>query len=737
MANVQVYSHFFTVKNSNNAIKRILYNIAGDYTVFGMVFDERRRKKVWKPVKTFGFYTLETDTFRFHIAQFKQFMDAVSSSGEHVHIEKIPLYIPDSVDYVTNPKMKLRPDQEKAAEFIMDDSDAEAHYPLLSMPTGTGKSLSSDSQVLTGDGFKRIDELVLGESLQGCYGQAMEVTGIYPQGVLDVYEVVFEDGRSVKCSDDHLWAIRKEGEDFLEVTELKHFKDRLNEESLYIPLIKGYSSRSRAVRTGIDYLLKYHSFEQKENHICFLVYDRWIAEYYIEATRRCGGIASIIFNVNMDAWEITIDLRQPSPYNLLGDPAYENYGFLKIVSVRHVGKSECICISVSDKTQLFVTNDYIVTHNTVTALTAAARLGKRISISVLAGYVDKWVEDCQNILMLDDEDIFCVSGKNSVVDLCQMAIESQSDTSKLPKVIIYSLNTIGRWQNAYINKPSDPELSAYGLKPWELSKMCRIGTNIFDENHQHLHAVYRMFCFLHVPKTISLSATMLSKDQTELRIQRMMYPRAKRFEEIKMRQYIKSYACQYQIHNFIHSRIRTSEFGSNNYSHVAFEKSILSHRTLRFQYIKMIVAMVEGSYHKDFKPGDKCAVFVSTHAMAKEVCKAIKAKLPNYDTRTYLEEDPYENAIDSDIRVTTILSGGTAIDIPGLCVSILTVSIDSPKSNIQVLGRLREIPGREVRFYYLYCSSIPKQVDYHKNKLDLIKERTAEQNDLHLEALIP
>lgn len=318
-----------------------------------------------------------------------------------------------------------------------------------------------------------------------------------------------------------------------------------------------------------------------------------------------------------------------------------------------------------------------------------------------------------------------------------MVLEHEKTPEKMPRATVISLNTIGKWQKKYIDNPADPELAMYGMKPWELMEKAKIGTNIFDENHQHLHAVYRMFTFLHIPQTISLSATLLSEDQTELRIQRMMYPRENRFEKIKMKKYIEVFACQYQIADLANARIQTTERGSNAYNHGAFEKSILANRTIRQQYIDMITRMVKGAFVETREDQDKCIVFVSSHAMAKEVCRQLKAIYPDKDIRTYLEEDPLDNLMEPEICVTTVLSGGTAHDIPNLTVSIQTISLNSIKSNLQVLGRLREIPGKSTRFYYLYCSSIPKQVEYHTNKLTMFKDRCKEHKELILEPIRP
>lgn len=379
------------------------------------------------------------------------------------------------------------------------------------------------------------------------------------------------------------------------------------------------------------------------------------------------------------------------------------------------------------------------TGKTVTALVTASEIGKRLAVVVLSGYVDKWVKDVMEVYDIEREEICVIQGGTSVVNATHWIDANGVNASgqKLPKVFVFSIDTLSRWLKRYEENPHATEMEVYGCLPDELMQRLRVGTVIFDEIHQHLHKIFRFFCFLDVSWTISLSATMLSSDMQIARIQRMMFPRHRRFEEIKMEQYIKCYACSYQIQNFHSSKIRTTEFGSNRYSHTAYEKSLLSHKTLGKQYVDMIVNLAIERYHLDYIEGDKMVIFVGTHKMARRVCEELKRRLPQYDTRTYLEGDPYENAIDSDIRVTTIISMGTAFDVPNLRVSIMTNSIDSAQSNLQVLGRLRKLSDRDVKFFYLYSSSIQRHVAYHNNKVELFKPKVMFINHLVLETLRP
>lgn len=74
-----------------------------------------------------------------------------------------------------------------------------------------GKAQSLDSLLLTPSGWARMGDLKLGQALSSDDGKPSVVTGIFPQGLLQEYLITFKDGRSVKCSADHLWKVGQSG----------------------------------------------------------------------------------------------------------------------------------------------------------------------------------------------------------------------------------------------------------------------------------------------------------------------------------------------------------------------------------------------------------------------------------------------------------------------------------------------------------------------------------------------
>lgn len=84
---------------------------------------------------------------------------------------------------------------------------------LESSAQGVGKSIANSEKIPTPNGWKTIKDIKVGDYLFDAEGKPTKVLGVYPQGKLDVYQVTFNDGRTVKCSKDHLWSYYKATED--------------------------------------------------------------------------------------------------------------------------------------------------------------------------------------------------------------------------------------------------------------------------------------------------------------------------------------------------------------------------------------------------------------------------------------------------------------------------------------------------------------------------------------------
>lgn len=366
---------------------------------------------------------------------------------------------------------------------------------------------------------------------------------------------------------------------------------------------------------------------------------------------------------------------------------------------------------------------------TLTSSFCAVKLGKRILICVRPLFMKKWAEDIFDIFKVKKTETLSVQGSDQLKGLLSIAKEPEF---KKVKVILVSLPTVRNWFKAYETLGSKACREAgYDCDPDQFYEHLGVGMRLIDEVHIDFHFNFIHDLYTNVNKGISLSATLLNLDPFMEKMYNLAYPKLDRYNGGELKKYTKSFAVMYDFQ--FQRRVNTKDFGSNTYSHIAFEKSIMSsnNKGLLNNYCGMIYDILNIKFLPTFTKGKKAVVYAASKKMCTAIAEFLKKQLPDMDVRRYIGkdpkepgiEDPYENLLDADIRVTTIQSGGTGHDIKGLTDVIMTNCIQSIQQNIQVLGRLREIIGGETRFYYLTCYSLEKQMKYHFDKIEMLKER--------------
>jgi replicative DNA helicase len=78
---------------------------------------------------------------------------------------------------------------------------------ILAARPSMGKAQPLDSNVLTTGGMKLMADLQVGDQLASIDGQPSKVTGIFPQGIKQVFKITFSDGRTCQATGEHLWRV--------------------------------------------------------------------------------------------------------------------------------------------------------------------------------------------------------------------------------------------------------------------------------------------------------------------------------------------------------------------------------------------------------------------------------------------------------------------------------------------------------------------------------------------------
>lgn len=77
---------------------------------------------------------------------------------------------------------------------------------------GLGKAQPLDAKIMTPDGWKRMGDMKVGDLVIAVDGTAVPVTGVFPQGEKEIFEVEFSDGAKTRCCDEHLWFTETEND---------------------------------------------------------------------------------------------------------------------------------------------------------------------------------------------------------------------------------------------------------------------------------------------------------------------------------------------------------------------------------------------------------------------------------------------------------------------------------------------------------------------------------------------
>lgn len=77
---------------------------------------------------------------------------------------------------------------------------------------GTSKAQPLDAKILTKNGWVLMGDLKIGDKILTEKGDETTVLRIFPQGIKNVNKVIFSDGSSTECCDEHLWLTQDERE---------------------------------------------------------------------------------------------------------------------------------------------------------------------------------------------------------------------------------------------------------------------------------------------------------------------------------------------------------------------------------------------------------------------------------------------------------------------------------------------------------------------------------------------
>lgn len=352
---------------------------------------------------------------------------------------------------------------------------------------------------------------------------------------------------------------------------------------------------------------------------------------------------------------------------------------------------------------------------TFCSMKAAETLGTLTCWQMGGKYIEKWIGDLMETLQLAKKEICVIRGSAALLNAINLSIAGEFNY----KAILLSTTTMARFYKDYENG----KLRGYPIKPEDFWKVMGIGLRVVDEAHENQHQIFKMDLYAHLPKTIFLSATVETDSPFRNRMLQIQWPEKMRFKPGDFDRYIRVRALTYELWNVETIRHINQQ---KMYSHTLFEESIMKKPLHLAHYLAMIDALVYEYYCSRREDGQKCLVFAATKEMCGRIADHLDRRNPTLEVSRYISEDDYEVLMESDISVSTALSAGTGVDIPGLRYSLMTTNVSSSQANIQIVGRLRKLkdwPDVEPEFMYILARNLPKHMEYHDKKKKLLRPR--------------
>lgn len=277
-----------------------------------------------------------------------------------------------------------------------------------------GKALLDSELIYTPHGSKKIGFADIGDIIYGDDGKLTTIVGVYPQGFVDTYKVIFEDGRSVVCCGQHQWKVKYHGDykvmstmgiihsDFSKMTiDIGEAVDFPERRWLISPQLMG-SLAASFLRGATDRI-----FELSKKEMDDVIYSsKKQKELFIGSFMKiaCGiNTGDDRFKVVYKSEYIISFVRKifwsMGYYCVMdGDDMYisKTHNRLRISDIDYYGKYKATCIEVDNKSHQFLTTNFVVSHNT-TIMSSLLQMNATMTIGLSHSVVGFSDSDLSNI----------------------------------------------------------------------------------------------------------------------------------------------------------------------------------------------------------------------------------------------------------------------------------------------------------------------------------------------------
>lgn len=422
------------------------------------------------------------------------------------------------------------------------------------------------------------------------------------------------------------------------------------------------------------------------------------------------------FKIALYAYE-RIDVQQPFTHLIIKD-------------IKKIGRDKCRCIKVSAEDELYLTEDFIVTHNTFMACYSAIEVGYRTLIIVPTSSIKRqWAETLTGMFNVPEERVKMVMRPSDFINVkADFVVVSQASL-------------------AVLNKKYDLE---------RIMKDNRFGIKVIDEVQMWFKNIINVDANSNIANNWYLTGTFGRSSTTENRLYQEMFGDLAIFREkekapsIFNRKPGNIYGMKPYIHInmvWMHSGLSKEEIKKCTSSMRYIERE---NKWARFGisvpiYLEMVIPS-DGRMTKYLRtvlnivkmankqvPDGKMLILTSTIASSNVIYDYVKEMFPDKTVNTYNSSIPVNEREslknNSEILISTISSAGTGFDLKGLRKLITVSPYSSWILSDQVSGRLRrnkDKNGNDIECYMwdIVDADIKQLRIWGNNRADVFKRKS-------------
>lgn len=587
-------------------------------------------------------------------------------------------------------------DQEDVIDFIAGEGSHKENINkrqlFLVKAPGFGKAQPNSERIPTTSGMSTMGDIMVGQYVFDRYGNPTRVLEIFPQGCIPVYEITFSDGRKVRCNDEHLWYTRNSDTGYM-VKPLSEIMKDYQDKFYYVRT--GLSVNYKSQDVPIDPFTFGSTIGQNKIPVAYLYTDIKSRRALLDGLMHSKNFqGNTLFNRYHSTKE-QVDQVQWLLYSLRYTCARVDdetiiFGLqeiqeLYITNICYVGKEESRCIRVESPDHLYLTDDFIVTHNTYCSGVGLCKFHAKAMIIMHRDSLRKqWKESLYKMSGLSDRYVHEITSSEELYAIAHGDIDYDYDVYLMTHATFRAgMARIGNMQDAR-----------------NICKNLGIGMKIIDEAHLEFRDTLMMDFVFNVCRNLYLTATDGRSAKEENAIFKHVFAdtlfyRKPSVNTNKPNKWV-NYTIVHLNTHCLPNIYRYKVAGGRGMSPASYGKWVIAYdkKKRHFKCIRDLLRMI---YEKD--ENAKVIVFVPLIELCEDLAYFCKMEL-NYDDsfpfdlniktinskNTKAENERNKRA---DVIVTTIQSAGTGTDIPGISAIICCSPYVSGITAKQVWGRIR------------------------------------------------